>query len=252
MTDYSKMDEIPINSINTLVSDSGNQFDQLCSCAGGAVANSDTYILGLFFPCCLFGRTYERARFGTFLSGCCKYFSLQFILSLIIISADIDNKWGKIYGPEIQFSERVTYCDTFPECNSYFNGSKVIDSLDQNILANNKCNVPKYLHVCKCLNDELPPQCQFIEHMPETIKDTIVASIVINTIGSLISITTLGCLLGYYRKKISDTFGIKSLSSESFFYHCMPCLNPFALCQEANTVDRLNFNNMAIMPITTV
>ena len=250
MTDYSKMDEIPINSIDTLVSDSGNQFDQLCSCAGGAVANSDTCILGLFFPCCLFGRTYERARFGSFLSGCCKYFSLQLILSIVIISSDIDNRWGKIYGPEIQFSESITDCNTFPECKPYFNGTKVIDSLDQNILANNNCNVPKYLHVCKCLNNELPNQCQFIENMPETIKDTIVASIVINTIGSLISITTLGCLLGYYRKKISDTFGIQSLPSESFFYHCIPCLNKCALCQEANTVDRLNFNNITIIPIT--
>ena len=53
-------------------------------------------------------------------------------------------------------------------------------------------------------------------------------------------------------KKISDIFGIKSLTSDSFFYHCLPCLNPCALCQEANTVDRLNVNRVTIMPTNTV
>jgi len=245
MTDSSKLNDIPEQRLLSLPD---NQFDQLCACS----ANGESCMLGLFFPCCLFGRTYERARYGSFFSGCCKYFAIQLIFGIIISAVDFDYKWAQIYGPEFQFTESIKSCGINPECKPSFNGTKLVDSLDQSILANNNCNVPVYLDVCKCLLDILPRQCQFIEDMPETIKDNVIDSIVINTIGGFVSMSTLGCFLGYYRKKISATFGIESLSSENFFYHCLPCLNPCALCQEANTVDRLNFNRITIMPTNTV
>ena len=64
-----------------------NQFDNMCGC----FSNLCTLSTGLLFPQCLFGNIYELSGFGECFVGCCKIFSLQFIINMIF-SGNIANK----------------------------------------------------------------------------------------------------------------------------------------------------------------
>ena len=250
MPDYSKMDDVKINKVQEprLDSFSGNEYDNLCDCTN----DCETCLLGTFLPCCLFGITYERADLGSLLGGCCKYLSLHLGISFIIGIFEFNNEWQNIYGPLNQISDSLTVCKAIPNCQSFFEGPKLINDLNQTNLANNNCNIPEYLHVCKCLNDILPHQCEFFENMPLTIKNTLESTIAIYIFGDLLYISTLGLFLSHYRQKISEKFNIQANRTNGFIFHCLPCINPCALCQEATTVNRLKFTNMAIMPINSV
>jgi hypothetical protein len=174
------------------------------------------------------------------------------IFAIVISSINFDYQWNNIYAPLYDTSQNIRTCHTVPSCSPYFNDDKLIDDLNQTNLADNNCNVPEYLHVCKCLNDFLPDKCRTIENLPESIRNTIINSIVINTTGGLINITILGFFLEHYRHKIATKFNIRTSRIKGFLYHCLPFFNPCALCQEANTLDRLNIINYTVMPITAI
>jgi len=260
MVDYSELKDV---SINDPIPE--NQFNDICNCIHRRPSPQqtlqmqqvehkylETCIYGLCCPCCLFGRTYERSQFGSFFNGCCKYFSIQMMFTIVISSINFDYQWNNIYAPLYDTSQNIRTCHTAPNCSPYFNGNKLIDDLNQTNLADNNCYVPEYLHVCKCLNDFLPDKCRTIENLPENIRETIMTSMVINTAGGLFNITILGFFLEHYRQKLADKLNIRTSRIKGFLYHCLPFINPCALCQEANTLDRLNIINNTIMPITTV
>ena len=62
---------------NHLINDNVNEFLNLYNCCDNLCVCS----MGLCFPYCLFGRIYQSANFGSCFSGCCKIFSLHFILN---------------------------------------------------------------------------------------------------------------------------------------------------------------------------
>ena len=66
MDKYQNLNTININKFNNIF----GCFEDMCA-----------FSMGCLFPTCLFGRIYEISGFGKCFTGCCKIFSLQFILS---------------------------------------------------------------------------------------------------------------------------------------------------------------------------
>ena len=60
--------------------------------------------------------------------------------------------------------------------------------------------------------------------------------------------SVMGLFLGYYRNEISHKYNILYNSRYNFFIHCNPFTNLCALCQEYNSIKRIE----DILPINPV
>ena len=67
--------------------------------------------MGLCFPYCLFGRIYERADFGSCFVGCCKLFSLQFIINFSFSLSIYSLEWDMFLKKEFEFTEQIQICN---------------------------------------------------------------------------------------------------------------------------------------------
>ena len=91
--------------------------------------------MGLFFPQCLFGRIYELSGFGDCFVGCCKIFSIQFIINLIFSSIIFVEELDKLYGGN--YITYINNCTADKSCNNY----------NYTQIYNNNCFVKQYINM---------------------------------------------------------------------------------------------------------
>ena len=82
-------------------------------------------------------------------------------------------------------------------------------------------------------------KCNFEEELPNIINNMIIYITIISFISSFFIWLYSGVFLGYYRTKIAHKYNILYNSRYNCILHFNPCTNPCALCQEYNTVDRI-------------
>ena len=208
------------------LSDNGiNQFNDILSCFNNMCSLS----MGCFFPYCLFGRTYELSGFGECYTGCFKIFSIQFILNLIF-SGIIINKELTIFNDDILFTNKINACKDNLMCKDYY--------YNYTTIYNNNC-VIKNTSTCNCLIDPLLTKCNYEKNLPSNLLNLSEYISIISFINFIMLLTLNGCFYGNYRTKISQKYNILHNSRYNFFIHFMPCIHQLALCQEYNTVNRI-------------
>ena len=190
----------------------------LCSCS-----------MGLCFPYCLFGRIYQKAEFGPCWLGCCKYFSIQFIISLLFSSIIYSIEWEMLLSKEFIFMNDINNCNTNTTCKTnYDNFNKT------------ECIINNSTITCECLIKPLQDQCDFNDNLPNTLYDMYIYIMFISIINTLTLCSIFGFFLGHYRTKISHKYNILYNSRYNFLIHFLPCTNQCALCQEYNTINMID------------
>ena len=233
MDQYYKLSNNNNNQVNTF-NPLFTCLDNLCTCS-----------MGLCFPYCLFGRIYERAEFGSCFVGCCKLFSLQFIInfffSLIIYSLE----WDMFLKKELEFTEQIQICNNNNICLND------IEKFDYKTLYDNNClitnttnttnttNITNTNEICECSKQPLIDQCHFNNELPDILNSFYLYLTILGINNLLILSSFTGLLLGHYRTKISHKYNILYNSRYNFLIHCLPCTNQCALCQEYNSIDTI-------------
>ena len=219
MSNYIKLNNININKFNNLF----GCFYNLCSLS-----------MGLFFPQCLFGRIYELSGYGDCCIGCCKIWSIQFIINLIFSSIYFLKEFNTLY--EKEFNGLINNCSEHNICGNY-NYTYIYD---------NNCSLNNTV-ICSCLREPIVEKCKWEKNLPNTLYNLYEFIIILGFINLFINLTVNGCFYGYYRNKISEKYNILYNKKCNFFIHFIPCCHQLALCQEYNTVYRLELE-----PIYTV
>jgi Cys-rich protein (TIGR01571 family) len=219
MDNYYKFSNYNHNYFNPLL----GCFENLCSCS-----------MGLFFPSCLFGRIYEKADFGKCWIGCCKLLLIQitinFIFSIIIYSTE----YIMIFKKQYDFNNKLNFCYKHNStCESY------VVNFDDKSFYNNKC-ILNSTFICECSKNVLVQKCHYdLNILPNDMYNLFIFI----TIISLFYIIALSCFtglfLGNYRNKISHKYNILYNSRYNFLIHCIPFTNQCALCQEYNSIERI-------------
>ena len=209
------------------ISDYGNvnHFDNICGCFNNLCSLS----MGCLFPQCLFGRIYEISGFGECFTGCCKIFSIQFIINLIFSGIIINKELTTLYSSK-QFNEQISECKDNLMCKDYYyNYTNIYD---------NNC-VIKNTSTCNCLIDPLLTKCNYEKSLSNNLLNLLEYISIISFINFIMLLTLNGCFYGHYRTKISRRYNILHNSRWDFIIHFLPCVHQIALCQEYNTVSRL-------------
>ena len=207
------------------ISDFGNvnHFDNICGC----FSNLCSLSMGLIFPQCLFGRIYEISGFGECFVGCCKIFSIQFIIN-IIFSFIIFNKELLFINKGSKYD--INYCiNNNNNCHNDFNYT---------IIYNNNCSINNNT-ICDCLKESIIEKCNFEKNIDTELMDLFEYISMISILNLIIYMTINGCFYGHYRTKISRRYNILHNSRWDFIIHFLPCVHQIALCQEYNTIYRL-------------
>ena len=224
MDQYYKLSNNNNNQVNT--------FNPLFSC----IDNLCTCSMGLCFPYCLFGRIYERAEFGSCFVGCCKLFSLQFIINLSFSLSIYSLEWDMFLKKEFEFTEQIQICNNNNICFTD------IEKFDYKTLYDNKClitNTTNTTEICECSKQPLIDQCNFNNELPGILNHFYLYITIIGIINLLVLSCFTGLLLGHYRTKISHKYNILYNSRYNFLLHFLPCTNQCALCQEYNSIDTI-------------
>ena len=231
MNKYEKLNEL--NIFNSLF----GCFDDICS-----------FTMGCFCPSCLFGRIYELAGFGKCFTGCCKLFTLQFMISAIFSIITFTIEWDMWLGDLLKYENEIENCNKNTIChNEYIDFNHTILRNDKCIITNNTNNTD----ICDCLKQPLIELCNYESNLPEKINHFINYIIFINVLNAFILCSFTGLLLGYYRTKIGHKYNILYSSRNNFLIHCIPCTNQCALCQEYNTLNRIENTHEPIYTIQT-
>ena len=215
-----------------------NQFDSLCGCFDNICVLS----MGLCFPYCLFGRTYKLSGFGGCLLGCCKIFSIQFIVNLFFSGIILNNELKTLY--DTPYLQDITNCNTDPTCTTYpGNYTKIYD---------NNCIIDhnNSYEICDCLQKPLIEKCNYDHNLPEIIHDLSRFILIVSLINFFVYFNINGLFYGYYRTKLSKKYNILHNSRYDFLIHFNPFTHLCALCQEYNTIYRIE--NKVIQPIYTI
>lgn len=123
-------------------------FQDMCSCT-----------MGFFFPFCLFGRIYEKAGFGSWWVGCCKFFSLQFFISTFFSLIMFFTEWNMLI-TKIPDMDDINICIKNTTCeNQYKNFNST------------KCIIDNTTIICDCLKEPLQKQCDFNNKLPDLMHD---------------------------------------------------------------------------------
>jgi hypothetical protein len=233
MDQYYKLSNNNNNQVNT--------FNPLFSC----LDNLCTCSMGLCFPYCLFGRIYERAEFGSCFVGCCKLFSLQFIINLFFSLIIYSLEWDMFLKKELEFTEQIQICNNNNICLND------IEKLDYKTLYDNNClitnttnttntnNTTNTIDICECSKQTLIDQCHFNNELPDILTSFYLYLTILGINNLLILSCFTGLLLGNYRTRISHKYNILYNSRYNFLIHCLPCTNQCALCQEYNSIDTI-------------
>ena len=211
MHQYQKFSDSNINNFNHLLS----CFDNLCSLS-----------MGLFFPQCLFGRIYELAGFGECFVGCCKIFSIQFITNLLFSSIIFIKELDTLYSNN--FINDISNCTKDNICNDY-NYTQIYD---------NNCSL-KNINICDCLKNPIVEKCHWEQNLPNTLNNLFYYIFILSVVNITINLNINGIFYGHYRTKLSQKYNILHNSRYDFCIHFIPCIHQLALCQEYNTVYRL-------------
>lgn len=226
--------------------DNNNKFNDIYKCND----NVDNCLIGIIFPGCLFGKIYNLAGFGSPIFGCIKYYTIQLIIIFITFIILYDINWFYIYGPKYNILNTIPICSYLNDCKSFYLNGTLIDSLNITNLQQNDCIVPK--KICHCLDHILTEKCIYESNINNTISNVNQYTILLNSLSTITVCSMYGLFLGYYRKKIAEKFNLQSDSFTNFVYHCIPFINPCALCQEANTIEQILYNNEVIMPVAVI
>ena len=202
-------------------------FQDLCSCS-----------MGFFFPFCLFGRIYEKAGFGSCWMGCCKFFSLQFLISSFFSLIMFFTEWNMLISKSPSVMNDINKCIRNSTChNEYKNFNST------------KCLINNTTISCDCLKEPLQKQCDFNNNLPDLLENLSFVMVFINILSILTICTVFGLFLGHYRNKISHKYNILYNSRYNFIIHFLPCTNQCALCQEYNTINMIEIIHSS-QPIT--
>jgi len=210
-----------VNTFNPLFS----CIDNLCSCS-----------MGLCFPYCLFGRIYERAEFGSCWVGCCKLFSIQFLINLFFSLIIYSLEWDMFLKKDLEFTDQIQICNNNNTCLTDIENFDYKTLYDNKCLINNKTNTTE---ICECSKQPLIDQCKFNNELPDILNNFYIYITIIGINNLLILSCFTGLFLGHYRKKISHKYNILYNSRYNFLIHFLPCTNQCALCQEYNTIDTI-------------
>ena len=209
-----------------------NRFDHIFSCFNNFCSLS----MGLFFPQCLFGRIYELTGNGECFVGCCKIYALQFINSIFFSLIPLFKYFSIIDKSEIEY---IYNCTINKECRNY-NITEII---------NNNCTISNTSSICPCLREPLIKYCHYEKDLPNQLYDFYEYTFIVSLISIFVYLNINGCFYGYYRTKLSKKYNILHNSKCDFFIHFLPCCHQLALCQEYNTIARIE---ELVYPINTM
>ena len=188
-------------------------------------------IIGLFFPYCLFGKTYERGDYGNFYGGCCRLFSIHCILSSIVVYINLVIYNNLILTEQSVNEAKINLCNDNKSC---FTNSSIYS-----LVILNDCNYISNIAICTCLKNSLLNQCIFNNNLPNLIDNVMYYMYIISIIGIFVIYVINGLFLGNFRYKISYKYNILSTNRYNFLIHCCPFTHHCALCQEYNTVNMI-------------
>ena len=215
-----------------------NVFNDLTDCDG----EMSICLFGLCCPTCLFGLIYQKIQLGSCLTGFCKYFTLQFLISAIFTSMIYTMEWDMFLSKEYYYENTIRLCYNNNNCNNNFDDKQLYDN--KCIINNNNTDI------CDCLKKPLIEQCEFnMNELPSIMNDYFGYIIFISCMNSLVLCMSMGLYLGHIRNKIGHKYNILYNSRNNFLIHCNPLTNQCALCQEYNTINRIDD---IITPLYTV
>ncbi len=215
------------------LSNNVNYFDNIFSCCN----NICSLALGYFFPHCLFGKTYELISEGECFVGCCKIYLLHFFTNMFFSVIGIFKGINLFNDSSVEY---INNCTINSECKKY-NITKLI---------NNNCTISNTTNICPCLREPLIKYCHYEKDLPDKIIDYYEFITILSLINIFVYLTINGCFYGHYRTKISKKYNILHNSRCDFWIHFFPCIHQLALCQEYNTVSRIEYE--IIYPINTM
>jgi len=150
-------------------------------------------------------------------------------------------EWDMFLSKEYYYENNIKLC---------YNNNNNCTNFDDKQLYDNKCIIKNNTDICDCLKQPLIEQCNFnMNELPDITHNLIEDIIFISIINSLVLCMATGLFLGYYRNKMGHKYNILYNSRYNFLVHCNPCTNQCALCQEYNTLNRID---EIITPIYTV
>ena len=212
-----------------------NHFDSIFSCFN----NLCVCIMGLLFPKCLFGRIYEISGFGECCLGVCNIFLLHFIsnllISLIFFLGPSSVFINYNFDDFIHICEEQKICGNFNSTIKYYN--KTTCEFKNNTL-------------CNCFKESLLKKCNYEKNYENYIENFIFYVNFVSLINMFMGLCINGIFYGHYRTKISKKYNILHNKYCDFCIHFIPCLHQLALCQEYNTVYRLE--ESIIYPVNTM
>ena len=212
-----------------------NQFDSICGC----FSNCCTLSMGCLFPQCLFGRIYELAGFGECFVGCCKIFSLQFIINMvftgIIANKEIDTLYNLDYITDMKNCTKDTICKDYNYTGIY----------------DNNCSL-NGTSICDCLRKPVVEKCKIEKDLPSTMHDLVQYIFNISMVNIVFYLNINGIFYGQYRTKISQKYNILHNSRYDFCIHFLPCVHQLALCQEYNTIYRIEYLDKPVYAVNTI
>ena len=200
-----------------------NRFDNLFGC----FSNLCSFSMGCLFPQCLFGRIHELSGYGDCFLGCCKIWSIQFIVNLLFSGIYFFKEFDTLY--EKEFDGLINNCSEHNECNNYYNYTQIYD---------NNCSLNNTV-ICPCLREPVVEKCKWQKNLPNTLYDLYEFIMFVSIINLFVNLTINGCFYGHYRTRISRKYNILHNSKWDFWIHFLPCCHQLALCQEYNTLYRL-------------
>jgi len=212
-----------------------NNFNNIYGC----LENLNTCILGCCFPYCLFGYIYEKLEKGSCIIGCCKFYISQFIINsiftIIIFSIEWENL-NKMYNFK---NNNNNNCNQIPICYNQTSEYNLTD------LIHNKCKM-NTTQLCNCIKNTIINECNFYTNLN---SNNLTQYIMLLILIQIVSICCFyGFFLGYYRTETSRKYNILYNSRYNFIIHCNPLTNLCALCQEYNSIERIE----TIIPINPV
>ena len=71
-------------------------------------------------------------------------------------------------------------------------------------------------------------------------------------VNTVINLNINGFFYGHYRTKISQKYNILHNSRYDFCIHFIPCIHQLALCQEYNTIYRIEYLDKPIYAVNTM
>ena len=212
-----------------------NNFDSICGCFDNLCSLS----MGLFFPQCLFGRIYELSGFGDCFVGCCKIFSIQFIINLIFSGIIFVEELDTLYGGD--YITYINNCTADKSCDNY-NYTQIYD---------NNCSLNN-TSICDCLKKPIVEKCHWEKDLPNTLNNLFYYIFILSMVNIAINLNINGLFYGHYRTKISQKYNILHNSRYDFCIHFIPCIHQLALCQEYNTIYRIEYLDKPIYAVNTI